>query len=62
MLLDKSLMEKGHFSPQLAMNGILGIVREAADILQGQAALNKVDIVFRPQCEERELILDEMRI
>lgn len=35
MLLDKSLMENGHFQPQLAKGQLLKIVGETTSILQG---------------------------
>jgi len=62
MLLDKSMMENGQFAPQLAPAGILKDVRDITEILQGQASMKHVEILFMPQCLEMKLILDTMRI
>jgi hypothetical protein len=35
MLLDKSLMEIGHFEPQIAKGPLLKIIGETTNILQG---------------------------
>ncbi len=61
-LLDKSLMENGHFTLQLEKTKILEIVKETVDILQGQASLRQIKINFKPSCTERTLMLDPMRL
>ena len=60
--LDKSMMENGQFSLQLEKTKLLQIVKETVDILQGQASLRQISIVFKPNCSETTLMLDPIRL
>lgn len=62
LLLDKSLIENGVLSPQLQEEKLLKVVSETAEILQGQASLRDIKIMFRSNCGEVSLMLDKMRI
>ena len=62
MLLDRSLMEKGEFHPQLALGYVGKIVEETSQILQGQASLKNVKIETTPDYAGMPLLIDEMRI
>lgn len=52
MLLDRSLLENGQFRPQLQNCYILKTIKEMTEILQSQATLRKIKIVFEPKCAE----------
>ena len=58
MLLDKGLLESGQFVPQVSKGSLLKVLRETTEILQGQAALRKITIEFKPSCAEMELEFD----
>ena len=44
MLLDKSLIENDHFTPQLSQEKIFNISKDTVEILKGQAFLKDVDL------------------
>jgi hypothetical protein len=47
---------------QLEKTKLLQIVKETVDILQGQASLRQISIVFKPNCSETTLMLDPIRL
>jgi len=55
-------MENGQFEAQLAAGEILSVVKGITEILQGQASLKNVEILFMPQCLKTKLVIDSMRI
>ena len=58
MLLDRSLMENNRFAPQLTQERLLLVIREAVEILRGQASLKKLELQFEPELNEVWLMLD----
>jgi two-component system sensor histidine kinase EvgS len=61
MLLDKNLLEKGQFSPQLEHINLSKLVSETVAILQGQASLKNIEIKVNDDLNGKILNIDSLR-
>jgi len=58
MLLDKSLLENDHFTPQFSQGKIFEISKNTVEILKGQAFLKGVDLLIETDGADILLMVD----
>ena len=45
MMLDKSMIDRQVFTPQLEFNSLKDVIRDAVDIMKGQASYSNITLV-----------------
>jgi len=61
LLLDRNMLERNIFQPSLAVHPVNFTIKNVVEILQRQAELQKISIIFVPLQEEHMLMIDMKR-